>query len=365
MPDWLTNANDPASNHASTVDTPPANFDLDDLDFEPARITLGRVAVLPEPVVAKETAPKPHANPVQQLQSVPPSPVQVIDSDIEEDEEVVDLDTREESPPRKSLVTHRTFERREADVTSSRYGLIDTQPHDDDDDEILPLETVSRPASPPPRLTIPPRLAMQRTASMNTSTSNSKEPPIQDFQMKHEEVIDLDTRDDTPPPRQQTHNRPVGRKEMLNGTATRQAFHIADEQDDEILPIEMEPIPMPASPPPEANPNALPFIDRTYSMAQPMANIEPPSKANKQASVVAKARALVKANKGTDTSSKKKGKETARETEDGQDLSSQLSKLDAEASRLTMILWCDENSNTTENVRRSSHWTNNFSLCRN
>jgi hypothetical protein len=93
-------------------------------------------------------------------------------------------------------------------------------------------------------------------------------------------------------------------------------------EDDDILPIEPEPVPMPASPPPEAIP--IPGIDRTYSMAQPMAVPEPSFRNSRQTtSIVARARANVRAITG---------RRPERETEDGPDLKKELSKLDAEVS---------------------------------
>ncbi|KAJ9113912.1 hypothetical protein QFC19_000106 [Naganishia cerealis] len=324
MPDWLNSVNGPASNQASSANTPTTTFDLDDLDFAPARITLGRVARLPEPVATRESTPNPQSNALQQDTFEPSSPVEIVPDGGGIDEEVVDLDTREDTPPRRTLVSSRAFERREADVSRSRHGLIDTQPQDED---IVQRETVLLPISAPPRLTIPLDLAMQRSTSMNASTSAA----ARDLPVNNEEIVDLDTREDTPPPRQQAHSMLVGRKELSNGSS-RQVHDLAEAQDEEILPLEMELIPMPASPPPEMN--AALGVQRTYSMAQPMANADPPSKNNKATSVVAKARASVRAYKGADPATKKKGKGRSRETEDGQGLSSQLSKLDAEVSSI-------------------------------
>ena len=90
---------------------------------------------------------------------------------------------------------------------------------------------------------------------------------------------------------------------------------------------------MPASPPPQAIP--IPGIDRTYSMAQPMANTEPPSKSYKQAtSIVAKARAVVRTHKGIDAPVVKggNGRDQKRDKVERQALKRQLSQLDAEVS---------------------------------
>lgn len=113
---------------------------------------------------------------------------------------------------------------------------------------------------------------------------------------------------------------------------SRQTSHTAAmNDDDEIVPVELEPIPMPPSPSLEAIP--IPGINRTYSMAQPMSNFEPPSKSNKQTtSIVAKARAVVRTHKGIDAPAAKRGKgrDGDKDKDDGQDLKRQLSKLDNE-----------------------------------
>jgi hypothetical protein len=308
MPEWMAAPPSTTAN-ASTI---PAALDME--APAPRKITLGRVvpAPVPEPISRPASAGPSRG---------PASPVQVTSGAEEEEEDVVDLDEREDTPPRRNGDARRE--------ERSRHGLIDTQP-----------DAVSYSGSAPgtpPRMTIPPRLSIHRT--------NSYVPPVvtpnPDQSMENEDIVELDTREETPRRRVQTHQRPIVQRELdavVSRHATDQEMSNPDEsEDDDVLPIEREPVPMPASPPPQAIP--IPGIDRTYSMAQPMAVPEPPTKNYKgTTSIVAKARAIVRATKGTDAPAGKKGKGRERERDQGPDLKKELSKLDAEVSRGCSLL---------------------------
>lgn len=329
----------------------PTAIDMESRTAPARKITLGRV--VPAPI------PEPISRPASMGPSNPPgpdSPVQVISSGVvDEDEDIVDLDEREDTPPRTK--THVPETRREAERPRSRQGLIDTQP------EAMPYGTVSLPVSPP-RITIPPRLSMNRSNSMNATSAPPVTTPNPYLVVENEDIVELDTREETPRPRVQIQQRHVAQRELEQGTSRQLIDQDMEEsEDDDILPIELEPIPMPASPTPEAIP--IPGIDRTYSMAQPMAVPEPPSKNYKQTtSIVAKARAIVRATKGTDGAVAKKGKGREREKEDGPDLKKGLSKLDAEVSS-GVCLVDSESPMLTTNPRRSPRSTNRSNLCSN
>lgn len=266
------------------------------------------------------------AGPHNQPAPEPSSPVQVVSSGVmDEYEDIVDLDEREDTPPRTTMIPEKP---------RARQGLIDTQPRNE---ENMPRGTVSLPASPP-RLTIPPRLSMHRSTSMNAALTPSISSANPYHIPDNEEIVELGTREGTPQPRLQLHQRHVAQREMDQGASRQIVDHEPlQDDDDDILPIELAPIPMPASPPPEAIP--IPGIDRTYSMAQPMSIPEPPSKNYKQTtSIVAKARAVVRATKGTDVATTKRGKGRQKEKDDGPDLKKELSKLDAEVSPACRIV---------------------------
>lgn len=295
MPEWMS------APQASIV---PAAIDME--APVPRRITLGRVvpAPVPEPISRPASAGPSRG---------PASPMQVTSgAEDDEEEDIVDLDEREDTPPLRNGIEQR------GERPRSRNGLIDTQPE---------LRSGS-----PSRLTIEPRLSTNRNAHAPPVTT-----PIPDQSMETEDIVELDTREETPRRRIQVHQRPIAQRE-LDAAASRhvtdQEMSIVDEsEDDEIRPIEVEPVPMPASPPPQAA--LIPGVDRTYSMAQPMAVPEPPAKNYKgTTSIVAKARANVRATKGTEASVGKKGKGREREKDAGPDLKKELSKLDAEVSRL-------------------------------
>lgn len=303
MPDWMDTA-PPMTNGIPTA------IDMEARTAPARKITLGRVVPAPIPEPISRPASTGPLNPQE-----PDSPVQVISSGmVDEDEDIVDLDEREDTPPR--TMTHVPDVQREMERPRSRQGLIDTQP------EVIPHGTVSLPVSPP-RITIPPRLSMNRSNSMNATSAPPVTTPNPYQVVENEDIVELDTRLETPRARVQIHQRHVAPRELDQATS-RQLIDQEMEQseDDDILPIEPEPVPMPASPPPEAIP--IPGIDRTYSMAQPMAVPEPSSRSSRQTtSIVARARANVRATTG---------RRPERETEDGPDLKKELSKLDAEVS---------------------------------
>jgi hypothetical protein len=328
MPDWMA-AGKPS---AKTVEP---GLDLEAQTMPARKITLGRLVPPAAPTVMTEAAPPPAHEPRQRD---PHSPVQVDSSGVvdvvdDEEEEIVELEELDSSPVRPS-VPPRQEARRASPRQRSRQGLIDTQPRME---ENLPMGTASLPASPP-RLTIPPRLSMQRSISMNNSFAAPIPSPNPDRTVEQEEIEDLGEREETPAPRGRPA-RVVPQGEGSRPMSRQTSYHAVmdDDDDDEIVPVELEPVPMPASPPPEAIP--IPGIDRTYSMAQPMANMEPPSKSYKQAnSIVAKARAEGRTHKGSDAPVAKKGKGRDADKDDGPDLKKELSKLDNEVS-ITPIIW--------------------------
>lgn len=316
-----------------------------DLELQPLpakKITLGRVmpptapAVMTKPVLPSAHEPR-HRETDSSAQG---NSNGVVDIDDDEEEEVVDLEELESRPPRPSVM-HRQDNRRTSPRQRPRQGLIDTQPRMD---ESLPMGTVSLPASPP-RMTIPPRLSMQRSVSMNNPFAPPIPSPNPDRIAEPAEIEDLGEREETPAPRMHGA-RMVPQREGSRTMSRQTSYHaVMDDDDDEIVPVVLEPVPMPASPPPEAI--SIPGVDRTYSMAQPMLNVEPPSKNYKQTtSIVAKARAVVRTYKGSDApvSKRGRGRDGEKDKDDGPDLKKELSKLDNEVSFLRPLVVLDVES---------------------
>lgn len=321
MPDWMASGK-PSSKSVEL------GLDLEARALPVRKIALGRVMPPAAPAMMNETASdSAHASRPRVHQNSSEAKSNGADEVDDEDDEVVDLEEMESSPPRPP--TRQMQDARKASPRRRpRPGLIDTQSRMD---ESLPMDTVSLPARPP-RSIIPSRMSMSRSTSMN-NTFPAPVPSLNAYRtVEQEEIEDLGEREETPAPR--AHRPHIFPRREDSGSMSRQtSYNAAMNDDGEIVPVELEPIPMPASPPPEAIP--IPGIDRTYSMAQPMANLEPPSKNYKQTtSIVAKARAVVKAHKGLDASVAKrnKGRDADKDKDDGQNLKKQLSELDNEVN---------------------------------